>query len=80
MLLKSDFNPKAVSKLMGHAKELITLDVYGDNSNIIPEEVPELLSYMEDVVTKKDTQQNMGANVLDTVIGVGPFLSETGLD
>ena len=51
-----------------------------DNSNIIPKEVPELLSYMEDVVTKKDTQQNMGANVLDTVIGVGPFLSETGLD
>lgn len=80
MLLKSDFNPKAVSKLMGHAKELITLGVYGDNSNIIPKEVPELLSYMEDVVPKKDTQQNMGANVLDTVIGVGPFLSETGLD
>ena len=24
LLLKSDFNPKAVSKLMGHAKELIT--------------------------------------------------------
>lgn len=80
LLLKSDFNPKAVSKLMGHAKELITLGVYGDNSNIIPEEVPELLSYMEDVVPKKDTQQNMGANVLDTVIDVGPFLSETGLD
>ena len=59
---------------------LTRLGVYGDNSNIIPEEVPELLSYMEDVVPKKDTQQNMGANVLDTVIDVGPFLSETGLD
>lgn len=30
ILLKNDFNPKAVSKLMGHAKELITMDVYGD--------------------------------------------------
>ena len=80
LLLKSDFNPKAVSKLMGHAKELITLDIYGDNSNIIPEEVPELLSYMEDVVPKKDTKQSMGANVLDTVIDVGSFLSKTGSD
>ena len=35
ILLKNDFNPKAVSKLMGHAKELITIDVYGDNKGII---------------------------------------------
>ncbi|MCC8103998.1 MAG: hypothetical protein LIP11_17710 [Clostridiales bacterium] len=42
-LLKSDFNPKAVSNLMGHAKEIITMDVYGDNANIIPVEIPELL-------------------------------------
>ena len=45
LLLSKDFNPKAVSKLMGHAKELITMDVYADNANIIPEEIPELLSY-----------------------------------
>lgn len=32
LLLNKDFNPKAVSKLMGHAKELITMDVYGDNA------------------------------------------------
>lgn len=30
ILLKNDFNPKAVSKMMGHAKEIITIDVYGD--------------------------------------------------
>ncbi len=34
-LLKNDFNPKAVSKLMGHAKEIITIDVYGDKQEII---------------------------------------------
>lgn len=45
LLLKNDFNPKAVSELMGHAKELITMDVYGDNANIFPEEIPELLSF-----------------------------------
>ena len=31
VLLKNEFNPKAVSNLMGHAKEIITIDVYGDN-------------------------------------------------
>lgn len=49
LLLKSDFSPKAVSKLMGHAKEWITVDVYGDNANITPEEIPELLAYMDEV-------------------------------
>lgn len=78
--LKSDFNPKAVSKLMGHAKELITLDVYGDNFNIIPEELPELLSYMEDVVPKKESQKSMASNVLDIVIDVGEYLTKTGSD
>lgn len=42
ILLKNDFNPKAVSKLMGHAKELITMDVYGDNRGIIADCVDEL--------------------------------------
>ena len=35
MLLKNQHNPKAVSKLMGHAREIITLDVYADNKNLI---------------------------------------------
>lgn len=74
LLLKSDFNPKAVSKLMGHAKELITLDVYGDNSSIIPEEIPELLSYMEDVLPKKKAGQSMESSTLDIVIDVGKYL------
>ena len=39
-----------VAKLMGHAKELVTVDIYGDNSYIIPEEIPELLAYMKDVM------------------------------
>ena len=32
LLWKNEFSPKAVFKLMGHAKELITVDVYGDNN------------------------------------------------
>lgn len=53
MLLKNDFSPKAVSKLMGHAKEIISVDVYGDNANIIPDEIPELLEFMDEVLPKE---------------------------
>ena len=74
LLLKSDFNPKAVSKLMGHAKELITVDVYGDNQNIIPEEIPELVSYMNDVMPKKRSGQDLKDVVLDTVIETENYL------
>ena len=74
LLLKSDFNPKAVSKLMGHARELITMDVYGDNANIIPEEIPELLSYMDEVMPKKFTDDNAESDMLNTVIDIDGFL------
>ncbi len=50
LLLKNDFNPKAVSNLMGHSKEMITMDVYGDNQNIIDDEIPELASYINEVM------------------------------
>ncbi len=41
LLLKQDFNPKDVSKMIGYTKELIRMDVYGNNANIIPKEIPE---------------------------------------
>ncbi|MEI3417369.1 MAG: hypothetical protein V8Q86_02350 [Blautia sp.] len=72
-MLKIISLPKAVSKLMGHARELITMDVYGDNGNIIAEEIPpELLSYMEEVLPEK--KKDNTENVLDTMINVEKFL------
>ena len=50
LLLKNDFNPKAVSKLMGHSKEIITMDVYGDNKSIIVDGVPEIEEFMQEVL------------------------------
>lgn len=49
LLLSKNFSSKAVSKLMGHAKEIITVDVYGDNANMIPDDIPELLEFIEEV-------------------------------
>ena len=46
ILLKNDFNPKALSKLMGHAKEIITIDVYGDNREIIEDCLENLEPFM----------------------------------
>ena len=53
ILLKNDFNPKAVSKLMGHAKEIITIDVYGDKQEII-EDCLEVLEPFIDVVLPEE--------------------------
>lgn len=76
LLLKSDFNPKAVSRLMGHAKERITVDTYGDNQNIMPEEIPELIEYMDEVMPKKKTECSMDSDILDTVIDVEEYMTE----
>lgn len=59
---------------MGHAKEIISVDVYGDNTNIIPDEIPELLEYMEDVLpeaSKEDTDM-----LSDVVVDVSDYLKE----
>ena len=58
---------------MGHARELITMNVYGDNGNIIAEEIPpELLSYMEEVLPEK--KKDNTENVLNTMINVEKIL------
>ena len=76
LLLSEDFNPKAVSKLMGHAKEIITMDVYGDNANIIPEEIPELLSYMDEVMPDKSADDDTESSMPDIMIDVDKYLPE----
>lgn len=37
ILLKNSFNEKGVSHLLGHSKEIISVDVYGDTAQIIEE-------------------------------------------
>lgn len=47
LLLKDAFHSEAISKLMGHARALITMDVYADNKGIIAEGAPEIKECME---------------------------------
>lgn len=72
LLLKNDFSPKAVSKLMGHAKEIISVDVYGDNANIIPDEIPELNEFMDEVLPR-EREEDADA-LLDVVADTSYYL------
>jgi integrase len=76
LLLKNDFNPKAVAKLMGHSKEIITMDVYGDNRGIIADGVPEMEEYMEEVLPDEEEQENFKDELLDIVVGDAEFLAD----
>ena len=58
VLLKNNFNPKAVSQLMGHAKEIITIDVYGDTTEIIEDCLDELQPFIDDVISEQEAEQS----------------------
>ena len=74
LLLKNEFNPKAVSKLMGHAKEIITIDVYGDNRGIIADGVPEISDFMDEVLPNQEHQEEFRESLLDIVIDASQYL------
>lgn len=46
---KNNFDSKAISRLMGHATDIITIDVYGNNDEIIADCVDKLDSFIESV-------------------------------
>ena len=75
LLLKNDFNPKAVSKLMGHAKELITMDVYGDNRGILADCVDELQPFIEEVLPNEEQDNTFVTESIDVVINAKSYLS-----
>ena len=66
-------------KLMKYAKEIITMDVYGDNDNIFPEEMPELLVYMDEDMPNRagDSSENNVEDVTieDVIIELDEFLN-----
>ena len=68
ILLKNDFNPKAVSKLMGHAKEIITIDVYGDKQEIIEDCLEVLEPSIDEVIPEEEEEFDLSAmDYMDSV-------------
>lgn len=74
LLLKNDFSPKAVSKLMGHAKEIITMDVYGDNREIIEDCIPEIAGFIDEVLPKQEADDKFKEELFDIVIDTDEYL------
>ena len=68
ILLKNDFNPKAVSKLMGHAKEIITIDVYGDKQEIIEDCLEALEPFIDEVIPEEEEEFDLSVmDYMDSV-------------
>ncbi len=63
---------------MGHAKELITIDVYGDNKGIIADSVPEIETYMKEVLPNMEEMESFKKELLEIVMDVTEFLPEAG--
>ena len=66
-----NFSPKAVSNLMGHAKELITVDVYGDNAQLITDNTEALDQFIlpyEEFDAVQDSNENISVIDIGTEI------------
>ena len=57
ILLKNSFNSKGVSHLLGYAKEIISVDVYGDTQEIIEDCLDVLEPFIEEVIPKERKDQ-----------------------
>ena len=54
LLVKNNFNLKAISKVMGHASEIISVDVYTDKDEIINDCIEEIEEFIKDVIPQKE--------------------------
>ena len=53
LLLKANFNLKAISELLGHASEIITFDVYIDKDEIVYDCLDVLDEYIDSIIEKE---------------------------
>lgn len=73
LLIKYDFNLKAISKLMGHASEIITVDVYGDKEEIISDCVSEIEPFIERVKPKENVESDFSEDE-DTITIMNDYI------
>lgn len=60
-LLVAGFSPEAVSKLMGHSKEILCVDTYGDGRKLAAIKLDKLDSFIESVIS---VETNENENVI----------------
>ena len=62
---------------MGHAKEIITIDTYGDNKNIIADGIPEIEAYMKEVLPDPEKEQLFRQELLEIVVDVSEYITQS---
>lgn len=77
LLLKQSFSAKAIANLMGHSKEIISINVYGDNRNIIADGVPELEEYIKDVLPNPEAIKAFKEELLEIGLNTEEYLQNT---
>ena len=50
ILLKNDFNVKGIANMLGHSKEIISADIYGDTAEIIEDCLYAMEPFIEEVM------------------------------
>ena len=74
LLLKENISAKAVAKVMGHSREIITVDVYGDNRRLIADGVPELDAFIDRLIPRNN--ETLEKETLDTVVDVSTYVKQ----
>lgn len=69
---------KAVSKEMGHASEIITVDVYGDKEEIILTGVKEIEEFIKEVIPQ-DRANNDFENDSTSITAIDEFIAKLSL-
>ena len=59
---------------MGHAKEIIMLDVYGDNREIIADCVDEIQPFIDEVLPNENLDLELQTENMDVVISAEDYL------
>lgn len=67
LLVNKNFNLKAISKLMGHASEIISVDVYTEKSRIINDCLDELEPFIDSVAPKTNEDEFIINDVLNNL-------------
>ncbi len=62
---KNHFSIKAISNLMGHSTEIISVDVDGDNEEIISDCLDEIESFIK--LIKPDKEEKNGDEFLEAI-------------
>lgn len=68
ILLKNNFNEKAVAKMMGHAKEIVTIDVYADKNQLVCDCLEVLEPFIEEVLPQEPKKAACELICLDGVV------------